>query len=186
MNSQCKKIHFLFENYLNSTLSVKEMKTVKDHLKSCSDCRRELIRESKIIKSIKEMPLIECPENIIQQIEAETFRKKRTLLFPGQIFSWSGSGSLKNLSLGFAAAIVLVLVIFKPFNIIKKQPLPENSMFTENEIKEAKNKAKISLAYIGSILNKSEKMIIDDVLLDNFPKIIKNNIKKSIPILGGK
>ena len=181
MNVPCHNIRELLDDFLDGDLSRSEKSKIKRHLKGCPECRSELMRQRKTENYLKRLPLIHCPDSVIKQIERLTFgngeghRKYRR-------FSLSLSPTWRWVPVGLAATAVIILLIFYPS---LERDDPGSVSYSQEEVMEAKNKAKWSLAYIAKTVNRTEREVVENVLLKDVPKTLRKSIRKAVPILQG-
>lgn len=65
---RCKKYHFLLPLFIENQLHHKEMQKVKDHLRNCSRCRKEVEELIKINSMCKEIPDVNPPPELHKKI----------------------------------------------------------------------------------------------------------------------
>ena len=180
MNRRCEDMQSLFDLYMNGGLSRKQRTILEDHLASCDECRHALAGERDIAEALRTLPLVECPDRVVERIErslfpmAEVHRKPSGRRRHG--FQWA------TVSVGLAAAAVAVLMLVEPLG--EKAELAQEE-FTEEQIQEARQKAKWSLSYIADVMNQKEKEVIENVFLKDLPTNVRKSIKHSIPIFKG-
>lgn len=66
----CQKILPLLQSYLDEELSQENGQMVNKHLKQCSSCRESLTGMEKLIKFLKELPLIKPTKELAKDILA--------------------------------------------------------------------------------------------------------------------
>jgi len=186
MNLQCNNIYKLLNEYINDTLSYKQKKIIFAHLKTCDACRKEYNKELTIIKAMKNMPLFPCPENVVRKIESQTYNKSKEKTILAKCFHWIFINKLRPITIGLAAVVLVVIILIPFYPLNDSQKDSEETMYTTEEIQKAKKEAEWTLTYIGHVLNENNKKAVNNVLLDRFPKIIRESLKKSINILGGE
>ncbi len=186
MNLQCDSIRKLFDEYINDTLPNKQKKFISDHLKNCDDCRKEYNKELKIVKTMNNMPLFICPENVVNRIERQTYNKYAEKSILKKCFHWIFINKIRPVTIGLAAIILAVVIVVPLFHVNNSSKKSAEIMYTSEEIQKAKKEAELSLSYIGHIINENRKEAVNNVLFDRFPKIIKESLKNSINIIGGK
>jgi len=180
MNQRCEDMRSLFDSYMNGGLKRKRRAVLEDHLASCDACRRALAGEREVAEALESLPVMECPDRVVEKIERAAFpaavggfaraRKRR------HGFQWA------TVSVGLAAAAVAALMIVGPFGGGDETEKPE---FSEEEALSAREKAKWSLGYIADVMNRKEKEVIEDVFLKELPMNVRKSLKHSIPILKG-
>jgi len=186
MNLQCDSIRKLFDEYINDTLPNKQKKLISDHLKNCNDCRKEYNKELKIIKTMNDMPLFPCPEKVVQKIESQTYKKYAEKPVLNKIFHWIFINKVRPVTIGLAAVVLAVVILIPIFHVNDSRKDSAETMYSSEEVQKAQKEAELSLAYIGHIINENRKEAVNNVLLDRFPKIIRESLKNSINIIGGE
>ena len=184
IQSECPIVRSWFDACFDGTLSRSRKRLLRRHLSECGNCLREFGTERNIIASLRNLPSPACPESVERRIverlgmgrmrdREKAFRK---ILPRIPVWEW--------ISAGAAVVVVVVLVVS-----ITKRPLQTPSVsarYDEEQIRTASKQARWSLSYAIGVIQKTEKNIIRDVLLDKFPESLRNILEKSIPLMGGK
>ena len=186
MSLQCDYIRKLFDDYISGNLSYKQKKLVSTHLKTCKACKKEYNKEFIMIDTMKNIPLFSCPKNVVKKIEDQTYNKHKEEAFWRKYLDWIFINKLRPITIGLALAIVIVMVTLIPFSPLENHQQPDSTEYSTQEIRKAKKEAEWTLTYIGHIINENNKEAVHNVLLDRFPKIIRESLKNSINIIGGK
>lgn len=180
MNRRCEDMQSLFDLYMNGGLSRKQRTILEDHLASCDECRHALAGERDIAEALRTLPLVECPDRVVERIERSVFPLAEVHREPTQRrwhgFQWA------TVSVGLAAAAVAVFMLLGPMG--DRVDIAQEE-FTEEQIQDARQKAKWSLSYIADVMNQKEKEVIENVFLKDLPTNVRKSIKHSIPILKG-
>lgn len=177
MNTKCDAIKPLFEQFLNGDLRRKERSKVKKHLQRCSNCRIELEKEQQIEAMLVTLPKFKCPEKVAQAIFKTTVTNKEWKFFP-TFFGW------KTAVVGVVTLAIILFFVFY-FNINLKNQI--HIEYSQNEILKTRKQAKWSLVYAAQIIQKSERQVVDNVLINNLPQTVRDALKKTVPLFkGGK
>ncbi|MFA5793738.1 MAG: zf-HC2 domain-containing protein [Candidatus Brocadiia bacterium] len=103
---KCPEIKQMLSPYLDNELSRPETEAVESHIKSCSDCRKELTELEQIKGLIKSLPRHNAPKNLLANVvinqPVSTPREKAGLRWK---FQWVSTG------LASAAAMFFVIYI---------------------------------------------------------------------------
>ena len=181
MNTSCNEIQNLFQSYRKKTLTKNKIKQFESHIEGCDHCRQTFELDMLISDKLENIPILSCPATVSTAIKNATYKNSISKELKEKI----GQYLLlhKSLSISFATAVViLLLVILKPG--IDKNGTP-NIIYTVEEITKAKAQTKWSLAFTAKNIQKTEKQIIEDVLLKHLSGKIKQSIIKSIPMITG-
>lgn len=182
MNVPCLEIRSLFDQFLDGDLRKKERSRVKKHLKECPACRSELAKEREVGELFTALPEIRCPERVTRRIEEATLgRKTKDSLFR-RIKVVGGSYHWRTVSVGVAVVALVFLFVVHPY--INREP-PVQGPYSQEEVLEARNQAKWSLAYLAKTMNRTEKEVIENVLLKDIPQTVRKSIKNAVPIFRG-
>jgi len=182
MDTQCREIRLLFDRFLDGDLRGKEKFRLKRHLRKCQACRYELEKEQGIAEMLATLPEFQCPEEVVARIKSATLGRggNESLIskikFSGWLYGW------RPAVVGIAVSIFLLLLVFHPL-INRKEPLSVS--YSQVDVRKAREQAKWSLIYVSQTINKTEKGVVEQVLMNYLPKTMRNSIKYAIPILRG-
>lgn len=183
MNVQCRDIQTQLAAFIDGDLPKAERTRVGEHLAACPVCRSEHEKLRQVTEGLRTMPEVACPERVVRKIEMVTVKPKQADSVRTKRASWWSFSRLKPVYLGVALmAIALVVVV----DAVRNRDQTEIPTFSQEEALRMREEAKLSLAYIAQVMNKTEKNIVEDVLLKDIPKAVRNTIKNSMPLLGGK
>ena len=180
MNTQCHEIRSLFDRFLDGDLHRKEKSRLKKHLRKCQACRSELEKEQKILEMLAALPKLKCSETVTERIKNVTIGREESL-----ISRIKSSGWLYGWRPAVVAAAVSIFVLFLVFRPLINREEPVNVSYSQSEVKKAREQAKWSLIYVSQTINKTEKGVVEQVLMDYLPKTMRNSIKYAIPLLRG-
>ena len=176
MTGECREIRSLFDRFLDEDLPGKEMSRMKEHLKECSACRLELQKEHEVIALFEHLPELRCPEEVLRKIETATLveekeaapiRKSKLVFTP---LRWRASSAV----IAAAAIILLVFVLFFP-----GQKTPPSAQFSREEVANARNAAKWSLAYTAATMSRENKKIVEGALGEYLPRTVRNSLRNA-------
>ncbi len=182
MNMQCDEIQSLFERFLNKRIKREEKAHLKKHLEKCDDCRKALRMEEEIRKGLSHLPEIQCSEELIRRIQSRTWgiQEKESLAekmrFFFQFRYW------KIATVGVAVVVVAFLVIRNQEDLTNQVDF---GSYTQEEILQAREEARWTLAYVDNKIDESEKKAVEDVFIDRLPKIVRDCIRNTVPLFKG-
>ena len=179
MGNQCRKSQDLINGFLEGTLTPDESDALQKHLAVCHDCRKDLEHETRIIALIHSLPLQALSPEIVCRIESKTVGKASY-----RIQAWLHEKLIVPRWPRFVfglAAVIVVLVMLRPFQTSRNIPLSNNSM----DAGTARSQAAWSMAYISEVLQQTEMRVVSDVLLKDVPGTVKKSLEKSLPFLKG-
>jgi len=133
--------------------------------------------EKSLINSIKTIPEIECPEHIIRRIETETIgsRSEKSLIRKSNFQRISPAW---RVAVATAAVVVVSVLMIINSPVIKKKKVEYT--YSKEELILAEKKAKWSLAYIATILNETERSVLEDVVMKQLPETFKKCLMNTI------
>ncbi len=133
-----------------------------------------------------ELPKYKCPSNVTKAVAEKTWLKKsfkserftsrlENLLFGNPPMRWAGA----------AIAVGMILLILIRIDT-PSDPMPvAQTEYTEEELEKVEAQVRLSLAYVGQVMNKSKNNTIRDVMLKQLPETIRESVNTALPILKG-
>jgi len=182
MDALCREIRSLFDPFLDGDLGREERVRVKNHLKACSACRSELAREREVETMLTSFPELACSEEVIRKIEATTLDREEKEPLTRSMRSVVESFHWRTVSVGVAVAVTVFLLVVRPFG---ERDEPMQVQYTEEEVLKVREQAKWSLAYVAKKMNKTERDVLQEVLLKDLPKTVRKSIQKTVPLFKG-
>ncbi|ADD02088.1 putative transmembrane anti-sigma factor [Thermoanaerobacter mathranii subsp. mathranii str. A3] len=76
---ECEKVLELIPQYVDDELDKTQKEELEKHLESCESCKKEYYLQKKIIKSLKNMPPIELPEDFNKKLHQKLIYHKNFL-----------------------------------------------------------------------------------------------------------
>ena len=182
MNAPCREIRSLLDPFLDGDLRGKEKSRVRKHLKECPSCRSEVTKEREVVEMLTTLPEIRCPEKVVRRIEEATLdqEKKDSLLNRMKFFA--ESVHWRTVTVGVAAAAIVFLFVVHPYS---DRDQPFQSPYSQEEVLKARNQAKWSLAHIAKMMNKTEREVVENVLLKKLPQTVRKSIRNAVPLFQG-
>ncbi|MBN1779832.1 zf-HC2 domain-containing protein [bacterium] len=178
MNETCKTSQVLLDRFLTDELSSQELKILEIHLESCAHCQ-QVIEGEPFEKSLKNLPPLKCPDRVIRQVQA-AIQKEKAKARHTHMLKWHWR---QTVMAGLvAAATVVVLTLFPDRSIHEEKP----AQYTEEEIEQAREVMKWTMAYTAQKMKRSETKVIDDVFTSHLPKSVQKSVRKVLPILKGE
>ena len=179
MPLMCHEIRIMFEDYIKDGLRHSDRKHFQDHLGRCEDCRNEFEKEQKVIQCFINLPQFQCPERVNRAILKETvFKEKRK--FYSYIKNLETHFNWRIASISFAVLGMVGVLVFSPFK--ENISIPAQTNYSTEEIQKARQQVKWSLTYTAQKLQKTENKAIEEVIIQNSPKTIRDAIKSTVPI----
>ena len=182
----CYEVEQLLDEYIDGQLSKTVIKQIRAHLRQCQDCAKKYEAYEQMHQDVSQLGLIRCPENVVtsvyQALELEGNGKKRAL-----IFDWlSDLLSSPAFALRFAGAVIVIVLLITVI-YLKFSNRPQVSVqYTNEEVEQAKNQVKLTLAYINQITSRTEDIIEKQVLPENILKPMKSSIRAAFkPLFNG-
>ena len=172
---KCVKYQQIIKEYKVDELNPVRRFLVTRHLKECSSCAALFADESQIRDFFSMVPEVRCPDHLAERIAVQTYKKPK--LHKASLFSIL----FDHPKLSFAVAAVSVVFIVL-LNFPTESPREIESSFTPEEIAMARKQAQWGLSYAGVIINETEKDVVEDVLLNRFPKTIRKSLEKSLQV----
>ena len=84
--------------------------------------------------------------------------------------------------MGFAVAMIALLVLRYP---ALHEEQSDSITYTQEEILAAREQARWSLAYVANTINENEKKTIEDVFIDQLPRVVRDCIRNTVPLFKG-
>jgi len=182
MNAQCDQIRSRFDLFLTKDIGKKEKSKIKRHLKQCAGCRNALLIEKEMTRSLIHLPELQCSKELLRRIQVNTWNSQAKESFFDELKLFFQYRRWRIVSAGVAVAVVVFLILRNPS--IHEEPFGAGS-YTQEEILEARDQAKWSLAYVSNMINKNEKRAVEDVFIDRLPKIVRDCIRNTVPLFRG-
>lgn len=182
MNTPCREIRLLFDGFLDRDLGRKQRSRVKKHLKGCPACRSLLAEERRVVDLLAGLPEQRCSERIIRRIEAATIDREEREPLSGKVRMVVESFHWRTVSVGVALAAVVLLLVIRPL-MYREEPV--QPPYNEEEVLKAQAEAEWSLAYVARKINRTERDVIEEVLLKDLPKTVRKSIRSTIPLFKG-
>lgn len=182
MSAKCAKIESMLNAFIDGELTKKDAAFVREHLDGCGECRSMLEGLLDIEKRLTSLPRLRCPGRIEERIlmlsiDTEN-RGGKHKTFKSFFESLHG----RTVTVGLAAAVMIVLLVIGRM-IRDEESVPQT--FTPEQIEQAREQAELGLSYLGTKINKTEKNILEQVLLKDLPETVRKSIRKTVPIFRG-
>lgn len=165
--SRCEHITSMFTGYASGELGPLERAIVDDHLAECAACRAELSITRELGDLLARLPLAPCPARVSDAILAAVADENPLPVSPANAAPgpapesrpaarhrpwWRTAGVAATL----AAAVLLALVL------PGRDPAPDGPV--PAEVAQARHEFLWTLAYAASVIDRSEKRSIANVL----------------------
>jgi anti-sigma factor RsiW len=181
MHVPCEDMQKLFEPFLDGGLPRRERKRLEAHIEGCVACRDALSEERAVVKALETLPKFRCPDRVTRRVEATVLGgTERLSLF--ERFLPRGGFPWRFVTAGLALATVIVLVIVRP--LMERPPTPPVA-YSEEDAGLVRDQAVWSLAYVAKTMEKKERNVLEEVLLNDLPETVRNSLKNAIPLLKG-
>ncbi|MBN2031578.1 zf-HC2 domain-containing protein [bacterium] len=182
MNMQCDEIQSLFDPLLDHHLKRGEKSKIKNHLSECEHCRQVLQMEKEIRRSLSHLPELQCSEELVRRIQSKTWGIQEKEPLTEKIRLFFQFRYWKIVPVG-VAIVVVAFLLFRNQEIYKDQV--DSVSYTQEEIRQAREQARWTLAYVDNKIDESEKKAVEDVFIDRLPKIVRDCIRNAVPIFKG-
>lgn len=160
MAERCQWFRQLFERRLDGALSRSEQQGLDEHLQDCSDCRRQLDLEQRIVKGLSSLPVQSCPDAVTQRIEAAVAADEQPDSGRPSRFRSTGGWSLAAL----ATAAVLVLTVLSLRNSSQDGSALVHRSYSYEDALKARSQARASLVFTAQVIQKTERNAIGETL----------------------
>ncbi len=193
MKTSCDQIQTLLDSYFINELSSLQSQQVREHLSQCEQCRSLADSHEQLANQFQGLPLVQCPEHVVQAIESATWGKEQTLN-PWQRFcslftlsnksgGFFSSLNSKPLTTGFAAvSLTACLLAYVHFNNVGPTG---HTDYSEAEIHLAKKQLQWSLAHVIQTIDQTESAAVNELVQNEIPRLIKNRIKDTTSSVSG-
>ena len=182
MTAQCDKIQSMIDAFIDGELTKQDQIFVREHLKRCTECRLLVEELVDVGDRLASLPRVKCSEPIEKKIQSYVIDTEDRTEKPRPIRSFLESLHGRTVAVGLAVAVILVFLIIGPF-FRGDESIPRT--FTPEEIVKAREEAELGLSYLGSKINHTERSILEQVLLKDLPKTVRNSIRKTVPLFRG-
>jgi len=174
MKKSCEHVERMLYNKGINGLSPLDRFLLKVHLRRCSYCRELYDFEENLKEMFDGAPRPACPPELAEKIRKHTANEGASVRFFATLFT------LRKYSYSLAAAAAIaLLLIMRPFSI-ERAAAPHG--YTKEELSVARRQATWTLAYTGSILNKTNKKAVGKVLFGKIPETVKETLEQSLNI----
>ncbi|MBN2415785.1 hypothetical protein JXO52_08075 [bacterium] len=174
MKRSCEHIERLLYDKGIKGLSPFERMRLKIHAARCAECRGHVVFEKGLSELFAGARVYDCPPEVREFISRRTAGERRSVQTLGRLFA------LRRYSYAAVAAAALVIIfLLHPLAAVRQEAGPE---YTPEQIARARKQAEWSLALTGSLLNKTNREAVEDVLLNKVPESIKTSLEKSLQL----
>ena len=162
------------EAYLDGELAPIDRRQLENHLGECSGCARELALARRVTRCLRGLPLLECPDDVIDAVSEELAREAAPPIEAAPSW-WPGSRSRATAlrshwrpGLAIAAALVALAVgLGGVFRLDRLGFLPgAEPVYNAAQLTQAEEEARLALAYLGALTNRARTTLRDDVIVD--------------------
>lgn len=142
--------------------------------------------DQQLKKLFQQLPKYKCPSNVTKAVAEKTYLKKSSksagflsrlgdFLFGQPPVKWAGA----------AIAVGMILLILIRIDTLSDPVKVVQSEYSQEELKKVEAQARLSLAYVGQVMNKSKNNTIREVVLKQLPETIRESVNNALPILKG-
>ena len=175
----CNEYENLITEYLENRASSSHRAQMETHLSECEKCRELAEKERAVMDKLREVPLEECPDEIIESVLNSI--QEHGMSFAERIRSWIKPGTLMRYGFaplaGSLAILLLVLFIYIPGH--QKQSM-EGIEYSPEQIQKATTEVKLALAYFSVYSRKTETALEKIDLVEPMIKPIEGEFKKAL------
>jgi anti-sigma factor RsiW len=157
----CARVSESIESYLDGDLSTGESARTEGHLLTCPRCRHEMSLAKGVMKELRSLPKLECPDRVTERVFAEVEAVEptgRTL----RVFikTWA-FGRVLGIPRPALAGALALLVVFSSLMIERlNEPVEQASA---EEIAQAEAAIKWTFAYVHEVGRRSGLAVRDEV-----------------------
>jgi len=178
-----------FEQYLDDIIDHgREHELSKEyfhHLDVCSDCRHLYQEYTTVIKNLRALDIVECPDEVLdkvyEKIAVQEQPKQTSFLSIMTHYLWPRKMSLA----GGLAVIVIMVFTFFPSLILWNGP-EKSPTYSEAEIKLADQQVKQALACLHKVTRKTHDMLEKEILINQVTKPFYQTVKEALqPLMNG-
>ena len=137
---ECEKVRDRFSALLEGDISLSEEKAVREHLSSCSDCRRDLEQFNKTVHWLHSVEDVEVPDGFLSDVQRKIEDRNKT---PGQ--GAIVKKSWLNYPIPFKLpiqAVAMVAILFLVVYLTKMVPYERPSLKEVEQTKPLRSEAK--------------------------------------------
>jgi hypothetical protein len=171
--TDCKDIRARLDQLFDREADAFPREEIRRHLLGCQACRAEAERIRNIERLLKGLPKVKCPDLVSRNIARSVGLRRPVweMVRP----QWK---------------VVLVTAVLISF-VFGIRPLgnngPPSPVYSQTEIETAKQEAKFSLMFVGQVLNRTNRRVVADAVLNQLPESLRKGITSAIPgIQGGQ
>ena len=135
-----------------------------------SEVKNLLDEYTETANSVHSLPLEECPQEIIEQVQAATGSNADT----ERSFSLDFLSMIYTRPIASAAAGIIIVAMLITSVFIERQP--KESIYTRNDVELASTQTKQALAIVGDIFTQTRESIKQDILGKKVSKPIKEGM----------
>jgi hypothetical protein len=173
----------MIDAFIDGELNRQDRTIVREHLKRCGPCR-ELVQELVDVgEQLTSLTRVKCPARVEKRIREHTVEKERSAERRPSIGAFFESLHLSKVSVGLAAAVIVAFLVIRPFFREAENPIPVS--YTPEQILQAREEAQESLSYLGKKINHTQNNVLEQILLKDLPKTVRNSIRKTVPLFQG-
>ncbi|GAB4316747.1 MAG: hypothetical protein Kow0074_04880 [Candidatus Zixiibacteriota bacterium] len=170
----CAWIGERLEAFLDGDLPPEETSVIESHLSQCRDCAHELSMAQRVSRSLRSLPAMACPDEVIEAVRRRTNAPHRSWLQ-----RWRDAWRQPVL-VGTAAAVMVILIAV--LGIQWHQP----SEVSAEEIEMAEIETRWAIAKVRQVGRKATMTLRDEVLDNRVAVPIRRSVLNSIRIKTGK
>lgn len=174
MKQSCEHIEQMLFNKGMRGLSPLDRLRLNMHIARCGECREQYAFEKGLNDLFAGARIHDCPAEVREIIRRKTVGDKKSVRTLSRLFAVR-----RYTYVAIAAAAVVIMLMFHPVNTGNRGGTMQ---YTPEQVALARKQAEWSLAYAGSVLNKTNRRAVEDALLEQVPESIKASIEKSFQI----
>jgi len=161
----CEWILEMIDPYLDGELDGEEAAGLETHLERCPACARELRLARQVRDGLRGLPLLTCPEGVIERVEeqirAARWNRLREWIAAWRIPLWRPVGVL---------AVALLIAAAAVFQQRERGPSPEEVALAERQVK-------WTLAYLGQVGQRTGATVRDEVIRERLVEPLEENVR---------
>ena len=165
--SPCSWTQERIEAYIDGELTPVERGHLEAHVATCAACAAELQDARSLVKSLRALPPITCPDTVSQALQDRIHQTRQD--------RWRTAA--KKWCAPLAAAAVLALIAGR----LLFDPEPAQPVFSPKEIAQARRQVEWTLAYLGDLNSRMGAAVRDDVIQPRLVQPLRLNLDAILP-----
>tara|TARA_B100002003_G_scaffold217753_1_gene218221 strand:+ start:7432 stop:8067 length:636 start_codon:yes stop_codon:yes gene_type:complete len=180
ISSQCHFVQLQIDSFIEGDLDTPQVEAFKNHIDACQACEQELLYAQTILGAVSELPLLDCPDHVLEPIHrlsggssATNLPSTQSLLSRlQQLFSDGPVFARYALPMVLVATLAILFTIAPRFqgNVPQLAEAPQEpagavEQYSPEEIYQALQDLNLAIEYLSDMSRRTEAMISDRFLI---------------------